>query len=221
MNNRQNNSNSIFSVNAKKDSIFLAAMKHSGRVKFIKILLPIIAVIIAAIFAWFTFFAAQSTADIITLNTTGDDKLVMTSPKIEGYSKSQKPYSFNASRAVQDPQKPGLIELIDITAKMPLGERAEADVAAIGGIYDNINGRMVLEKPFSVTTSDGVKANFKSANINIETSQLTTNDPVEIIRDREHLTADSLSIKENGQVFVFKGKVQLIIAPQEADNKPQ
>ncbi|UXM94812.1 LPS export ABC transporter periplasmic protein LptC [Bartonella sp. HY329] len=221
MNDRQNNSNSIFAVDAKKDSVFLAAMKHSGRVKFIKILLPIIAVVIAGIFAWFTFFSAPSTADIVALNTEGNDKLVMTSPKIEGYSKSQKPYSFNASRAVQDPLRPGLIELEDITAKMPLGERAMADVNAISGIYDNINGRMVLEKPFSVTTSDGVKASFQSADINIETSRLTTKEPVEIIRDREHLTADSLSIKENGQVFVFKGKVQLIIAPQDAGNKAQ
>ncbi|UXN03670.1 LPS export ABC transporter periplasmic protein LptC [Bartonella sp. HY406] len=221
MDDRQNSDSSIFSTSVKKDSVFLAAMKHSSRVKYIKILLPIIAVMIAAVFAWFTFFAARPTADVVALNTDGNDKLVMTSPKIEGYSKSQKPYSFNASRAVQDPLKPGLIELEDITAKMPLGERAEAEVSAIGGIYDSINGRMVLEKPFTVTTSDGVNASFKSADINIETSQLTTNEPVEIIRDREHLTADSLSIKENGQVFIFNGRVQLVIAPQEADNKTQ
>lgn len=221
MNDHPNSSHGIFSANAKKDTVFLAAQRHSRRVKLIKIILPIIALVIAGIFTWFTFFAAPSTADIISLNTSGDAKLVMTSPKIEGYSKTQKPYAFNANRAVQDPQKPGLIDLIDIVAKMPLGERAEADVKAAAGTYDNINGRMILNKPFTVTTSDGIKAAFKSADVNIETSQLTTKDPVEILRGREYLTADSLNIKDNGQVFIFKGKVKLVIAPEEADSNAQ
>lgn len=211
----KNSSDSIFSAQSKKDSLFIAALNNSSRVKFIKILLPIIALIIGIIFMWFTFFATSSNNDIVALNTSGNDKLVMVSPKIEGYSKDQRPYAFHATRAVQDPQKPGFIELIEISAKMPIGNRAEANLTASGGIYDNINGRMVFDKPFTITTSDGIKANLQSADINIETSQLTTKQPVEILRDREHLTANSLSIKDNGQVFLFQGKVKLVIAPQK------
>lgn len=207
------NDGGIFSVSEKPDHVFIAAQRHSRRVQLLKIVLPAIALVIAGIFSWFTFFSTSPARDIITLNTeiSEDGRMTMTQPKIEGYTKTNQPYFMKAGRAVQDPSQNGLIELQDIVAEIPLARRGRATVNAVGGFYDNINGRLWFDKPFTVTTSDGMTARFQSADINIETSQINTTNPVDINRDNQHLTANAMQVKENGALIVFSGNVRLVI----------
>jgi len=199
------------------DAAFWAARLHSRRVKFFKRALPLIALMMAAIFSWFTFFVSPPTADIVTLNTAlgSGNKLVMVQPKIEGYNRDLQPYALAAHRAIQDPARAGLIELEKIAATLPLGERGAAHIQARGGVFDNINGRMILDKPFQIETDAGIQADFLSADVNIATSQLVSNEKVEIRRQGEVLMAQRLRILDGGQVFVFEGNVRLLIAPKQ------
>jgi len=192
---------------------FMAAQLHSRRVGLLKKTLPLMAIAMAGLFSWFTFFAAPPVADIVTLNMANGEsnKLVMMQPKIEGYTRSNQPYDFSARRAIQDPTREGIIELEEIAATMPLGERGSAEIQAQGGIFDNINGRMRLERSFSLKTSDDVEAHFLSADIDISSSQLISNEPVTIRREGEHLTAQRLRILEGGEIFIFEGGVKFTI----------
>lgn len=203
----------IFSVNKKSDAIFKAAKHHSWRVRILKVGLPIIAIAIAVVFSWFTFFATQGSSNVVIINSDegSDGKLTMTEPKLEGYTKANKPYSMTALKAIQDPSRSGVIELLGIIAKLPMGDRGEASVDAKGGIYDNVNGRLVLNKPFNVKTNDGLVAKLKSANVNLSTSELETNEPIDIKRGGQYLKANSLKIQDNGQLLLFKGNVSLVI----------
>ncbi|WP_297322676.1 LPS export ABC transporter periplasmic protein LptC [uncultured Bartonella sp.] len=208
-----NDGSEIFSPSYKSDAVFNAARRHSVRVHLLKFLLPIVAIIIALVFSWFTFFATPSSSDLVVLN--GDQgaggQLTMTDPKLEGYTAANKPYSLKAKKALQDPHNPGMIELQHIVASLPLGERGEATVNAVGAYYDNVNGRLQFDKPFVVKTDDGMVAKLEAADVNLATSQLNTDQPVDIRRGGQHLTANGLQIRENGQVLFFNRGVSLVI----------
>lgn len=208
-----NDSSEIFSPSYKSDAIFDAARRHSIRVRLLKFFLPVVAIVIALVFSWFTFFATPSSSDLVVLN--GDQgaggQLTMTDPKLEGYTAANKPYSLRANKAVQDPHNPGMIELQHIIAALPLGERGEAAVDAVRAYYDNINGRLQFDKPFEIRTDDGMVAKLETADVNLATSQLSTDRPVDIRRGGQHLTANGLQIRENGQVLFFNRGVSLVI----------
>lgn len=206
-------SSEIFSASHKSEAVFNAAQRHSVRVRALKFLLPVIAVLIAFVFSWFTFFAAPGSTDVLVVNDDqgNDGRLTMTDPRLEGYTTAKKPYSLKAVKAIQDPTRSGMIELQDITAALPLGERGQAAVKAISAFYDNINGRLQFDKPFEIRTGDGMVAKLKSADVNMSTSQLNTDQPVDIRRGGQHLKANGLQIRENGQVLFFRSGVSLVI----------
>lgn len=210
----------IFSATQKSDVVFNSARHHSLRVQFFKKGLPIAAVLIALVFSYYTFFATPSSADLVVIQSDEgiDGKLTMTEPRLEGYTKDKKPYSLKADKAIQDPSSTGIIELLNIQAQLPMGVRGQASVDALKGIYDNINGRLQLDKPFIVKTNDGMVAKFQSANINLSTSQLNTTEPVDIKRDGQQLKANRLEIRDSGQILKFGGGVRLVI-DNAIDNK--
>lgn len=203
----------LFSASLKSRKVFIEAQKHSRRVRFFKLLLPAAAIVLAVLFSWFTFFSTRESTNIIALNgeEERDNRLVMTAPKIEGYTSDNKLYAVTAARAIQDPQRPGIIELEYIKAVLPFGDRGQAVVNAEGGVFDNINGRLQFSRPFTVQTSDGMIARLLSADVNIETGQLKTTDKVEISNKTEFLTANGMRILDNGRVIMFDGSVRLVI----------
>jgi len=199
---------------SRDGTAFAAARLHSHRVKLVKRILPLAAVAIAVIFSWFTFFVLPPTANVLTLNNTDgtSSRLVMTQPRVEGYSRTNQLYMLTAARAIQDPIRPGVIELEEIDATMPLGTRGSVQIQAQSGVFDNINGRMLIDKPFEIETSAGVAAHFLTAEVDIRTSQFVSDQKVEIYRQNEHLTAGRLRILDGGQIFMFEGGVKLTIS---------
>lgn len=203
----------LFSASNKSRKVFIKAQKHSRRVRFLKLTLPATALALACVFCWFTFFSAPKSTGIIMLNgeVKEDNKLVMTAPRVEGYTNDNRLYALSAARAIQDPQRTGIIELEEIRARLPFGESGQAMVEAQSGVFDNINGRLQFSRPFTVETSDGMVARFQSADINIETSQLKTADKVEISSKTELLRANGMRVLDNGRVIMFDGGVSLVI----------
>ena len=55
-----------------------------------------------------------------------------------------------------------------------------------------------------VTTTDGMEAKFKSVFLDMGKGTMKTGDPVDISRDGSRITADSMSVRENGKVLVFE-----------------
>jgi lipopolysaccharide export system protein LptC len=206
-----------FGASEKSTATFHAAQRHSGRVRVLKTALPIAAVAIAAVFSWFTFFAAPSGPIKVEAGNTDveDGKLVMTNPSLDGFTKDNRPYKMTASRATQDVSKNGVIALENIDAELPLGPDQRASIEAKSGVYDNANGRLQLDKDFTVTTTGGLKAKLKSADVNISTGRITTDQPVDIENGNAHISADKMQIRDNGKVMVFENKVKLVIDPSK------
>ncbi|MDQ2705284.1 MAG: LPS export ABC transporter periplasmic protein LptC, partial [Pseudomonadota bacterium] len=100
---------------------FSRAEKHSRRVRRLKIVLPSFALLLALGFAGYSFISTPAPVAIeMEGSTFAEGKLVMNSPKLEGFTKDGRPYSVNADRATQDYDKQDIISLDGIDAKMPV-----------------------------------------------------------------------------------------------------
>ncbi|MBR7650767.1 LPS export ABC transporter periplasmic protein LptC [Brucella oryzae] len=201
-----------FGASEKADSLFHAAQRHSVRVRVLKTALPVAAIIVGAVFSWYTFLATPNTPVKVEVNNGGESgKLVMTSPHLNGYTKDNRPYSMTAAKATQDAKNSGAITLEGISAELPVGEKGMAKVEATSGVYDNANGRLQLDKDFIVTTDDGLRAVLRSADVNLKSGQITTDKPVDIRSGSTHILADSMQVKDNGKVLIFENKVRMTV----------
>jgi lipopolysaccharide export system protein LptC len=204
-----------FAASDKDSTVFRAAERHSRRVRFLKFALPAAALIGAAVFSWFTFFSTSSVPSNISLDNAGieNGKLVMTNPKLDGFTKDKLPYKMSAVRALQEVGNSNVISLEGIDAELPLGSESRAQVKAKSGVFDNANRQLTLDSDISLTTSDGITANLQSADINIAGNSMSTNKPVSIHNSTSSITADSMQITESGKVMTFERRVRLVIQP--------
>lgn len=205
-----------FGASEKAVSVFQAAQRHSTRVKFWKIGLPIAAVLVGAVFSWFTFLATPASTVKVNLGDGLENgKLVMANPNLNGFTKENRPYNLTATKATQDIKNEGVITLEGISAKLPVGAENQAIINAQNGIYDNVNGRMKLVGDFTVTTTDGLIAKMSSADVNIATGQIMTDSPVDIKSGSTHIQANKMQVQSSGDVVVFEDEVHLtIVAPE-------
>ncbi|ATU93065.1 LPS export ABC transporter periplasmic protein LptC [Phyllobacterium zundukense] len=204
-----------FAASDKDSTVFRAAERHSRRVRFLKFALPTVALIGAAVFSWFTFFSTSSVPSNISLDNAGieDGKLVMTNPKLDGFTKDKLPYKMSAVRALQEVGNSNVISLEGIDAEIPLGTELRAQVKAKSGVFDNANRQLTLDSDISLTTSDGITARLQSADIDIAGNAMSTDQPVSINNSNSSITADSMQITENGKVMTFEKRVRLVIQP--------
>ncbi|RCL00058.1 MAG: lipopolysaccharide export system protein LptC [Candidatus Tokpelaia sp. JSC188] len=204
----------IFSASPKAISVFMHAYRHSRRVRFLKIVLPTTGIILALVFSWLVLFSLPRSTNSVLLSDEEkqDNKLVMTTPRIEGYTSDNKLYSLTAAKAIQDHGRAEIIEMQHIRAILPFGEEEQAAINAQTGIFNNTNGHLEIPHPFVVENSDGMIARLLSADINIRTNQMTTNNEVAISRENDFLTANSMHVFDNGQRILFNGKVRLVVS---------
>lgn len=213
-----------FAASDKDSTVFKAAERHSRRVRLLKFSLPAIALVGAAVFSWFTFFSASGVPNNIALDGAGieDGKLVMTNPKLDGFTKDKLPYKMSAVRALQQVGNSSVISLEGIDAEIPIGKEMRAAVKAKSGVFDNANRQLKLDSEISLVTSDGITAQLQSADIDIAGNTMSTNDPVSVKNRNGSIVADSMQITDGGKVVTFEKRVRLVIQPtklQEGGNE--
>ncbi len=193
---------------------FGRAERHSRRVRRLKVALPLLAVLLAAGFVGYSFV---STPPSVAIQTEGsafaEGKLVMNSPKLEGFTDDGRPYSVNATRAIQDFDKQDIISLDGIDAKMPIEAENWARVEAVSGVYDRAANTLNVPTDILVTTTDGMVAKFKSAFLDIANGSLKSTTPVDIQSHGSKITAGSMTVLENGKRVIFETRVRVYIDP--------
>ncbi|TIN13399.1 MAG: LPS export ABC transporter periplasmic protein LptC [Mesorhizobium sp.] len=191
---------------------FDRAQRHSRRVRVLKFAVPLLAAAIAIAFPVYSYLAAPVSISVQADGTAfSDGKLVMANPKLNGFTKQKLPYSLTATRATQDVGKQGIIDLEGINAKLPVASDNVVAVNAAHGIYDRDANTMDLTSDVLVTTSDGMEAKFKSVFLDMGKGSMKTDNPVDVRRGGSRITADSMSVEENGKVVVFETRVRVNI----------
>ena len=199
-------------VKARDEDAFVHAVRHSRRVRALKVALPVLGGLLAFGFAGYSYIL---TPPKISVDVTGtairDGKLVMSNPKLDGFTRDNRPYSMTAMRAVQDIGEPDVIGLEQIAATFPISQTGSATVDAPAGVYDQSSDTLDITGEMTVTTSDGMVARFKSAFLDVGTGRLTSSEPVDIRTGGSHVTAESMALSEGGKLIVFENSVRVRI----------
>jgi lipopolysaccharide export system protein LptC len=193
---------------------FSRAERHSRRVRRLKILLPLLAVVMSVGFIGYSFLSTPASVAVETEGSAfAEGKLVMDSPKLEGFTRDGRPYSVSAARATQDFDKQDIISLDGIDAKMPVEAENWARVEATSGVYDRAANTLDVSTDILVTTTDGMVAKLKSAFLDINNGSLKTTTPIDIQSHGSRITADSMAVLENGKRVIFETRVRVYIDP--------
>ncbi|EJF80380.1 LPS export ABC transporter periplasmic protein LptC [Bartonella doshiae] len=203
----------FFSTKSSFGDVFKKASRHSQRVSILKFFLPLFVFVIAFVFSWFTFFFTPVASDSVNSNDEGNGitKLTMFNPKLESYTGSRESYWLKAEKVFQDRTHSKIIGLQNITAEALVGKQERVFLNAQEGVYDNTNSCLRLNKPFTITTNDGMIAQFMAAKLNFVEGKLSTDQRIDIQRAGLHLAANALEIREKGQNIYFHGGVHLVI----------
>jgi lipopolysaccharide export system protein LptC len=194
---------------------FALAQRHSRTVRVLKSALPLLAAAMALGFLGYSYVMTPASVAVKADGSAiSDGKLVMANPKLDGFTKDNRPYSMNALRAIQDFQNEGVVQLEGISAKLPIDAENWATIDAAGGVYDRDKNTLEIDSEITVTTADGMTAKLKSATIDIGGGGMTTQDPVDIRMDGATITSDTMTIGENGKLLVFEKRVRMDIDPQ-------
>lgn len=202
-------------VVASNDNAFRSAQRHSTRVRFLKIILPTLAVVMLGGFFAYTYVIAPRGFSVDFADSTyTDGKLVMANPKLEGFTRDNLRYSMTAARAIQDVTGDAPIALELINATLPVDATVTATVEAATGLYDRAGNTLDVNSPMTVTTTDGLVAKLTTAQIDMGSGSLSTNDPVDIAQQGTRITADSMRVIDNGATFVFDRRVKVMLEPR-------
>ena len=204
---------------------FALAAKHTGRVRRLKILLPIFAVTILVLIGA-AFVVRQLLVPQVNIGNIiyDDGKLVMENPKLKGVDQKQRPYSLAALKAVQDASDPTKVELVEINATLPVDGEGSADIFAGNALYDAEAKTLKLRKSVVVTTVTGITVAFERADVDIDKGWMRTDAPISASSPEADLKADTLFVEEGGKRMVFEGNVKMTLRPQqmrERRNKSQ
>jgi lipopolysaccharide export system protein LptC len=195
---------------------FATALKHSRRVRALKVIVPTAAVLMAGAFAAASYALTPAKVNVATDDTAyANGKLVMANPKLEGVTKDNRPYTMNAIRAIQDLKSQDVIELEDISAKLPINVQDWVSVDAKTGTYDRLANTLKVTSPLTVKTTDGMTAQLTSAFLDISKGNLETAEPVEIVINGTRVQADSMKVFEKGKVLVFENRVRMHINAEQ------
>lgn len=198
-----------------RDERFAGAMRHSRRVRFFKIALPLASVAIALAFAGYSWLLSPvSVAIEVDGSAIRDGKIVMANPKMSGFTSDNLPYAMNAARAIQELSRTGGIELEEIDARFPIASDKWATMRAQSGIFDDEANMLRITSPIALETSDGLKADLGPAEVDIGAGELRSPSPVRIEQNGSRITAESLEVLDKGTVFVFENKVRVQIDPR-------
>ncbi len=201
--------------NAYKDAIF-----HSTRVRKLKIFLPLAALIVSLIFVAVSLVRAYLPENIqIEGARIEDGKVVMERPAIAGRNKDGINYSMLAEKALQDIKNPNMITLKSIKASMPVNNDVIAHVTAESADFDRQADTLKLTDPFTILMDNGLRAEFRTAFLDVKKGDLSSQDQVAIYRGGMSVVAQSIKMTDKGSVIEFDGQVRMNIDPTTLHNK--
>lgn len=197
---------------------FARAERHSRRVRFMQRALPIgggaaIVIVLGAL-----LFTAFAPADIdLGTATIEDGRLVMNNPELNGTDDNQRPYNLTADKAVQDAARPTRIALQGINARLPMSDTEFAVIRAGNGVYDADEETLELGGDIAVDTDTGMAIRMRDADIDIATGRMRTDNTVSVDTGRAQISAESLTVEDNGETIVFENRVRMTILPYGAE----
>jgi lipopolysaccharide export system protein LptC len=199
------------------DEVYRDARRHTGLVRWLKIVLPALAG--AGIVAFFVTIkiVTSDIADLFTLAGVAIDtkSLIMEKPHLSGFKGTEHSYEVVAERAIQDLANPKIVRLEKIEAEFGLTSEVTVSLDATAGLFDGDNERLELSDGITVSSTNGYEAKLETAMVDFGAGHLTSNGAIEIRSSDGVIKARALSISDRGKKILFDGGVTVTFIPPE------
>lgn len=206
---------------ALRGSAMQEAQKHSRRVRWLRIALPIVAGIGVLVVTLFLLVDPlrvyrQLPVQFSNISIEGN-RITMEAPKLTGFTRDKKPYNVTAASAVQDLTQPNIVELHDIEGSVDQASRGGTEVRAKSGVYDIKAENLQLHGGIEIHSEAGYHVYLNDAFIEVRKGRMMTKNPVNATFPDGSLQAARAEILEHGAVVVFDGgvRVELQLPPPE------
>jgi lipopolysaccharide export system protein LptC len=188
-----------------RELIYRNALRHSRQVRWLRVVL--VAVVAASLLAvliddYLPIGGLRLPGEIGKLVITGN-KITMQQPHLTGYTADARPYEFTATSARQDINKPDLVELKQIRAKIEMADKSTVSLSADAGIYDMKADMLTLDTNIHLVSSTGYEARLRRAVVDMGKGSVVSDTPVWVKLLDGDLNAKRLEIVDKGDVVHF------------------
>ena len=190
---------------------YAKAQRHSSRVRFLKIGIPIGALVAGGLVTAATIYKPFGDMPGVSLGSVSlsGTKLAMENPRLTGFRKDSRPYEVTAKAAFQDVRKPGLIELKDVNAKLATDAAgAFAHLVSASALFDTAKELIELTQDIRITTSRGEEVLLRSASVDVKGGTVVSRQPVKITTQNGTIEAEGMHVSANGRTLAFEGRVR-------------
>jgi lipopolysaccharide export system protein LptC len=199
------------------DEVYVEARRHSGLVRWLKIILPATAVACIVAFVVAIRIVTGDIAELFSLaGVTMDTKsLIMEKPHLSGFKGTEHSYEVVAERAVQDLANPKVARLEGIKAEFGLTADVKVNLTATAGVINTDTEKLQLTDGIKVSSTNGYEARLDSAHVDFKTKELTSEGMIEISATEGLVRAHTLHVGEDGKKIMFGGGVSVTYMPPD------
>jgi lipopolysaccharide export system protein LptC len=188
---------------------FRSAARHSARVRWLRWLVVVGAIMTSAGVVWYWFRARDPGDAHLSLESIGisGDKVTMERPRMTGVRRDGRPYAVSADSGVQNPRDPNRTDLTNLDARLRLSDEGETRVLGEHGLYDSAAQTLDLSGNVHIKGATYDLA-MKSGAMNFKTNALSSSEPVRLDFKGGWVRSDQMTMTPNGEQIVFVGNVQ-------------
>lgn len=208
-----------YSSKGRTDSarVFRAAMRHSRLVRLLRVAIPAGAIlaVVAIVLAMYVLDPLRALAKLpghISGLVVSGTTITMQQPRLAGFTQDRRPYVVTASAAAQDITKPDTVQLRDLRAMIELKDAGAFELTAHSGLFESKADRLTLERNIQVKSAK-YHARLSEAVINVRTSHIVSEKPVEVTMPQGTINANRLEVINSGEVIRFERGVTMMLAP--------
>ena len=201
--------------------VFRAAVRHSRRVRLLRVTIPSAVVLFMVGAAAFVVLdkplrvLSKMPVDLGSLVVSGS-KIMMQHPRLAGFTRDNRRYDLTAQAAGQDLTKPDMVELHGIHATMEMQDQSVFETTAQGGVYNTKAEVLTLSQNVVVTSSTGYQALLTEAVVDIRSGKILSEKPVEVKTSTWTVSANWMEVADAGKLLRFDRGVTVTLLPDDS-----
>jgi lipopolysaccharide export system protein LptC len=210
---------SSFAVGQRPNSerAYRRAVRHSRVVRTLRVTIPLMVVLGCAgavvIATWLNPLRALARLPIDANGlVVSGTKITMKQPRMAGFTRDARPYLVTARGATQDLLEPDTLELDNLHSVLELQDKSKFDVTAKRGVYDTKNEKLTLQTDVVIVTAH-YRALLSDAFVNMRTSYMLTERPVEVQMQQGTINANRMELLNSGEIIRFERGVTMVVRP--------
>jgi lipopolysaccharide export system protein LptC len=204
------------------DQTYRSAQRHSRCVRLLRVgmLVGIAGALLAVVIANYAppiggFRLPGELGKLVIKGT----KITMQQPRLAGYTSDSRAYEFTANTAAQDINKPDILELQQIHAKMEMRDNSFVNMSADTGTYNVKSEMLTLHDNITLVSSTGYEGRLTEAVVDVSKGDVVSEKPVWVKLLNGFLNAQRLNVDDEGAVVRFGGGVAMTLQPGKESAK--